>query len=112
MHDGAEAIDFLFCRRAYKERDPRNLPQLILLDMKLPKLNGLEVLGQIRANDHARLLPIIMLTSSTEERDLIESYSSGANSYVRKPIDYAQFLETVRQLSSYWLTLNEPPPAT
>lgn len=110
VRDGAEAVDFLFCQGAYKDRDPRDLPQLILLDMKLPKLSGLEVLRRIRANERTRLLPVIMLTSSKEEQDLIESYRSGANSYVRKPIDYDQFLEAVRQLSLYWLILNEPPP--
>jgi two-component system, response regulator len=112
VHDGAEAVDFLFCQGAYKERDPRDLPQLILLDMKLPKLSGLEVLRLIRANKHTRLLPVIMLTSSKEEQDLIESYQSGANSYISKPIDYDEFLEAVRQLSLYWLFLNEPPPHT
>jgi two-component system, response regulator len=112
VRDGAEAVDFLFCQGAYKERDPRDLPQLILLDMKLPKLTGLEVLRMIRANEHTRLLPVIMLTSSKEEQDLIESYQSGANSYISKPIDYDEFLEAVRQLSLYWLFLNEPPPHT
>jgi CheY-like chemotaxis protein len=112
VRDGAEAVDFIDCRGAYKDRDPRDVPQLILLDMKLPKLSGLEVLRQIRANQHTRLLPVIMLTSSREEQDLIESYRSGANSYVRKPIEYDQFLEAIRELSLYWLIMNEPPPDT
>ena len=110
VRDGAEAVDFILGQGAYKDRDRRDLPQLIILDMKLPKLSGLEVLRVIRANAHTRLLPVIMLTSSSEEQDLIESYRSGANSYVRKPIVYDQFLEAIRQLSLYWLNLNEPPP--
>ena len=112
VRDGAEAVDFIFCQGAYKDRDPRDLPQLILLDMKLPKLSGVEVLRRIRANKHTQLLPVIILTSSREEQDLIESYRSGANSYVRKPIEYDQFLEAIRQLSLYWLIWNEPPPDT
>lgn len=112
VRDGAEAVDFIFCQGAYKDRDPRDIPQLILLDMKLPKLSGLEVLRQIRANEHTRLLPVIMLTSSKEEQDLMESYRSGANSYVRKPIEYDQFLEAIRELSLYWLKVNEQPPDT
>jgi len=112
VRDGAEAVDFIFCQGAYKDRDPRDIPQLILLDMKLPKLSGLEVLRQIRANEPTRLLPVIMLTSSKEEQDLMESYRSGANSYVRKPIEYDQFLEAIRELSLYWLKVNEQPPDT
>jgi two-component system response regulator len=110
VRDGAEAVDFVFCQGAHKDRDPQDLPQLILMDMKLPKLSGLEVLRRVRANEHTQLLPIIMLTSSREEQDLIESYRSGANSYVRKPINYDEFLEAIRQLNLYWLILNEPPP--
>jgi two-component system, response regulator len=110
VRDGAEAVDFLFCQGDYKDRDPRDLPKLILLDMKLPKLSGLQILRRIRANERTHLLPVIMLTSSREEQDLIESYRSGANSYIRKPIDYDHFLEAIRQLSLYWLILNEPPP--
>ena len=112
VRDGAEAVDFIFCKGVYKDRDPRALPQLILMDMNLPKLSGIEVLRRIRANERTQLLPVIMLTSSREEQDLIESYRSGANSYVRKPIDYQEFLEAVRQLSLYWLILNESPPPT
>ena len=112
VRDGAEAVDFIFCKGAHKDRDPRDLPQLILMDMNLPKLSGIEVLRRIRANEHTQLLPVIMLTSSREQQDLIESYRSGANSYVRKPIDYDEFLGAVRQLSLYWLILNEPPPYT
>jgi len=112
VRDGAEAVDFIFCKGAYKDRDPQDLPQLILMDMNLPKLSGIDVLRRIRANEHTQLLPVIMLTSSREEQDLIESYRSGANSYVRKPINYDDFLEAVRQLSLYWLILNESPPST
>jgi two-component system response regulator len=109
-HDGEEALDFLFCRRAYAERDPRDIPEVVLLDLQLPKVDGLEVLRQIRANPRTRLLPVVILTSSKEEQDLIEGYSRGANSYVRKPVDFNQFVEAVRQLGLYWLVLNEPPP--
>jgi two-component system, response regulator len=112
VRDGAEAIDFVFCQGVYKDRDPEDLPQLILLDINLPKLSGLDVLRRLRANERTRLLPIIMLTSSVEEQDLLESYRSGANSYVQKPIQYDQFLESIRQLGMYWLLVNEPPPDT
>jgi len=108
--DGAEALDFLFCTGAYADRDPHEMPQLILLDLKLPKVDGLEVLRRIRANAHTRLLPIVILTSSNEEKDLMEGYQYGANSYVRKPVDFTQFVESVRQLGLYWLVLNATPP--
>ena len=110
VHDGEEALDFIFRRGAYSTRDPGDLPEIILLDLKLPKIDGLEVLRQIRADPRTRLLPVVILTSSKEEQDLIEGYSQGANSYVRKPVDFNQFLEAVRQLGLYWLVLNEPPP--
>lgn len=109
-HDGEEALDFLFCRGAYAERAPQEFPQVVLLDLKLPKVDGLEVLRQIRADPRTHLLPVVILTSSKEEQDLIEGYSRGANSYVRKPVDFNQFIEAVRQLGLYWLVLNEPPP--
>jgi two-component system response regulator len=108
--DGEEALDFLFCRGIYAARDPDDLPEMVLLDLKLPKIDGLEVLRQIRANPRNRLLPVVILTSSKEEQDLIEGYKEGANSYVRKPVDFNQFVEAVRQLGLYWLVLNEPPP--
>jgi len=108
--DGVEALDFLFCRNTYAERDHQDMPQLILLDIKLPKMDGPEVLRRLRADPRTRLIPVVMLTSSREERDLIESYRSGANSYLRKPVDYAQFVEYVGQLGSYWLRLNQAPP--
>jgi two-component system response regulator len=107
--DGAQALDILF---GTGERQGRPLlPQLILLDLKLPKVDGLEVLGRIRADARTSLLPVVILTSSNEERDVAEGYRLGANSYVRKPVDFDQFLEAARQLGLYWLVLNEPPPA-
>ena len=108
--DGAEALDFLFCTGTYADRDPNNKPQVILLDLKLPKVDGLEVLRHIRADERTRLLPVVILTSSKEEQDMIKGYSLGANSYVRKPVDFNQFVESVRQLGLYWLVLNEAPP--
>jgi len=109
-HNGAEALDFLFCTGEYADRNPREMPQLILLDLKLPKVDGLEVLRRIRADERTQLLAVVILTSSTEEQDLIEGYKTGANSYVRKPVDFTQFVEAVRQLGLYWLVLNEVPP--
>jgi two-component system response regulator len=110
VHDGAEALEFLSCSGAYADRDPHDKPQVILLDLKLPKVDGLEVLRRIRTNENTRLLPVVILTSSKEEQDLITSYSLGANSYVRKPVDFNQFVEAVRQLGLYWLVINETPP--
>jgi len=110
VRDGVEALDFLFCRNEYAERDPGDLPQLILLDLKLPKLDGLEVLRRLRSEQSTRLLPVVILTSSREEQDLIEGYKSRVNSYIRKPVDFTQFVETVRELGLYWLGLNEAPP--
>ncbi len=108
--DGAEALDFLFFTGAFADHDPRDVPQVILLDLKLPKVDGLEVLRQIRADERTHLLPVVILTSSKEEQDRIRGYSLGANSYVRKPVDFNQFVEAVRQLGLYWLILNEAPP--
>jgi two-component system, response regulator len=108
--DGAEALDYLFCRGAHAGRDPREKPALTLLDLKLPKVDGLEVLRQIRANPSSQLLPVVILTSSKEEQDLINGYRLGANSYIRKPVDFSQFMEAVRSLGLYWLVLNETPP--
>lgn len=108
--DGAEALDFLFFRKNYADRDPCDMLQLILLDLKLPKIDGLEVLRRIRAEKRTNLLPVVLLTSSDEEHDLIEGYKSGANSYIRKPVDYTQFVEFVGHLGLYWLGLNEAPP--
>ena len=110
VRDGAEALDFLFCSGAYAGRDPNDVPQVVLLDLKLPKVDGLEVLRRIRANERTSLLPVVVLTSSKEEQDLLESYKNGANSYVRKPVNFDQFVEATRQLGLYWLILNEAPP--
>ncbi len=109
-HDGVEALDFLFGTGQYADRDTHVLPQLVLLDLKLPRIDGLEVLRQLRSDERTRLLPIVILTSSKEDQDLINGYSLGANSYVRKPVDFVQFSEAVRQLGLYWLVLNEIPP--
>lgn len=109
-HDGVEALDFFFATGARAERDPRSMPAITLLDLKLPKIDGLEVLRRLRDNDHTKLLPVVILTSSKEEQDLINGYKLGANSYIRKPVDFDQFVEAVRQLGLYWLVLNERPP--
>ncbi len=110
VRDGAEALDFLHCKGAYTNRDLNDLPQIILLDLNLPKIGGLDVLRNIRETQSMRLLPVVILTSSKEEQDLINGYSLGANSYIRKPVDFNQFVEAVHQLGLYWLILNEPPP--
>lgn len=108
-HDGAEALEILLGHDA--AGNPPALPQLVLLDLKLPKVDGLEVLHRIRANDRTRLLPVVILTTSTEERDRLQGYKLGANSYVRKPVDFVRFAEAVQQLGLYWLVLNEQPPS-
>jgi two-component system, response regulator len=110
-HDGVEALDFVFGTGAYEGRNTTEMPELILLDLKLPRLDGLEVLRRLRADDRSKLLPVVILTSSKEEQDLVNGYSLGANSYVRKPVDFNQFIEAVRQLGLYWLVLNERPTA-
>ena len=109
-HDGAEALDWLFITGAHAGRAANAMPEVILLDLKLPKVDGLEVLRRVRSDDRTRHLPVVILTSSKEEQDLIDSYSQGCNSYIRKPVDFAQFSEAVRALGMYWLLLNEPPP--
>ena len=110
VRDGAEALDFLFCTGPHANRDPRDKPQVILLDLKLPKVDGMEVLRRIRAEPSTRTLPVVILTSSKEEQDVVNSYLMGVNSYVRKPVDFIQFVEAIRQLGLYWLVLNETPP--
>ena len=107
--DGAEALDFLFCKGNYADRDPNEMPHVILLDLKLPKVDGLEVLRRMRANERTEGLPVVILTSSNEEQDLVDGYKLGANSYVRKPVDFNEFLEAARQLGLYWLELNQLP---
>ena len=108
--DGVEALDYLWATGTHAARDTRQMPQVILLDLKLPRIDGLEVLRRLRSDKRTRLLPVVILTSSQEQQDLVESYSLGANSYVRKPVDFDQFVEAVRQLGLYWLVLNQPPP--
>ncbi len=108
--DGAEALDYLFATGAYADRDTSIMPAVILLDLKLPKVDGLEVLQRLRADERTKLLPVVILTSSTEEQDMVNGYKLGANSYVRKPVDFVQFSAAIKQLGLYWLLLNEPPP--
>jgi two-component system response regulator len=109
--DGPEALDFLFGTGAHAGRDTSITPEVVLLDLKLPKLDGLEVLRRLRADQRTKLLPVVILTSSKEDRDLTRSYELGANSYIRKPVDFKQFVKAVQDLGLYWLVLNEPPPA-
>ena len=109
-HDGAEALDYLFATGAYADRDTSAMPAVVLLDLKLPKVDGFEVLQRMRADERTKLVPVVILTSSKEERDMVNGYELGANSYVRKPVDFTQFLEAARQLGLYWLVINEPPP--
>jgi CheY-like chemotaxis protein len=108
--DGGEALDYLFGTGLYQGRDLTVMPNLILLDLKLPKVTGLEVLKRLRASQNTKRLPVVVMTSSDEERDIIESYECGANSYIRKPVDFQEFADTIVQLHWYWLVLNEPPP--
>jgi two-component system response regulator len=110
VRDGAEALDYLFGTGEYKGRDLRIMPTMTLLDLKLPKISGLDVLRKIRANYSTSLLPVVVLTSSKEDQDIIESYKLHVNSYIRKPVDFSQFIETVNNIGMYWLLLNEPPP--
>src|SRR6266567_1551762 len=107
--DGVEALDYLFATGDWAERDPADLPVLTLLDLKLPRIEGLEVLRRLRADLRTKYLPVVILTSSVEERDVIRAYDLGCNSYIRKPVDFVHFTEAVRQLAAYWLELNVPP---
>jgi CheY-like chemotaxis protein len=108
--DGAEALEYLFGMGPYAQRDLSVMPVVVLLDLKLPKIDGLEVLRRMRADEHTQFIPVVVLTSSREEQDLVNSYRFGCNSYIRKPVDFVQFVDAVRQLGLYWLVLNEPPP--
>jgi two-component system, response regulator len=109
--DGQEALDYLFCTGAHASRDPTEMPAVVLLDLKLPKLDGFEVLRRLRADERTRRLPVVVLTSSNEEQDVAASYDLGVNSYLRKPVDFAQFAAAIQHVGLYWLILNEPPPA-
>lgn len=109
--DGEEALDFIFCRGAYAARSSQDPPKLILLDLRLPKVDGIEVLRAIKSQEATKLIPVVALTACGEEADLVKSYQLGVNSYIQKPVDFVQFRETVRQLGLYWLVVNEPPPA-
>ena len=111
VNDGVEAIEYLFGREDQENPDPRPLPAVVLLDLKLPRVDGLEVLRRIRAHPDTRALPVVVLTSSQEDQDVAASYSSGVNSYVRKPVDFVEFIEASRQLGLYWLLLNVTPPS-
>ncbi len=108
--DGEQAIHYLHSTGPHADRDPTGMPDVVLLDMKLPKIDGLGVLRRMRADERTRRLPVVVLTSSKEEKDVMASYDLGANSFVRKPVDFAQFVEAARYLGIYWLTMNEPPP--
>ncbi|MHB1000854.1 MAG: response regulator [Armatimonadota bacterium] len=108
--DGAEALDYLFGTGKYEGRDINSIPAVILLDLKLPKVGGLEVLKRIREDSHTHCFPVVILTSSKEEEDVIESYNLGANAYVRKPVDYNEFVRAAKTLGLFWLVMNEPPP--
>lgn len=112
LRDGEEALDFLFCRGTYGHRSFESPPKLVILDLKLPKVNGLEVLRALKDDTRTRAIPVAILTSSDEERDLLDSYKLGVNSYMRKPVDFGQFREIVKQLGLYWLIVNQSPPAT
>jgi two-component system response regulator len=109
IRDGAEALEFIFCTGAFSDRQLRDGPKLVLLDLKLPKVDGLEVLRRIKADPRTRVIPVVVLTSSREESDLVESYKAGVNSYIVKPVDFNQFADAVRKTALYWLLVNQPP---
>ena len=108
--NGADAVDFLFAQGKFEDRNPSDFPTLVLLDLKLPKIDGIEVLRRIKADERTKRLPVVILTSSQEDKDLVATYDLGANSYIRKPVDFEQFSEAVRDIGLYWLVLNQPPP--
>jgi len=110
-HDGEEALDYLFCRGEHNHRGFDKPPRLVLLDLKLPKMDGLEVLRQIKNDARTKAIPVVIMTSSREERDMINGYQLGVNSYIQKPVDFTQFREIIKQLGLYWLVVNQPPPA-
>ncbi|MFH1196866.1 MAG: response regulator [bacterium] len=107
INDGEEALDFLSCRRQYENRDIHNNPKVVILDLKLPKVDGLEILRRMKGNDELKLIPVVVLTSSREEKDIIESYKIGVNSYIVKPVDFEKFIEAVKELGYYWLLVNQ-----
>jgi CheY-like chemotaxis protein len=109
-HDGVEALDFMFGTGIYAERDISVKPTVVLLDLKLPRVDGIEVLRRLREDERTKLVPVVILTTSSEEQDMLDSYSLGCNSYIRKPVDFIQFSDAIRQLGMYWLLMNEPPP--
>lgn len=109
VRDGEEALDFLFCRGSYADRSFEHPPKMVLLDLKLPKVDGIEVLKQLKADERTRTIPIVIMTSSKEERDVVKGYSLGANSFIQKPVDFDQFRETVKQVGLYWVVVNQPP---
>jgi len=110
VNDGEEALDYIYCKGKYSDRSQESIIAVVLLDLKLPKVDGLEVIKKIRATESTKTIPVVVLTSSKEEEDVIKSYRMGANSYIRKPVDFSQFLDSVKQLGLYWLLLNELPP--
>ncbi len=110
LRDGEEALDFLFCRGKYAERSFDNPPKMVLLDLKLPKVDGLEVLRVVKSDPRTKAMPVVIMTSSRQQRDMVESYNLGVNSYIQKPISFEEFQEVIRQLGFYWLAVNQPPP--
>ncbi len=109
VKDGAEALDFIFAQGQFQDRDPEDLPRLILLDLRMPKVDGMEVLKKIKANEQTRKIPVVVLTSSQQDQDVVESYKLGVNSYVSKPVEFDEFIDAVSTLGLYWMLINKPP---